>query len=98
MDQTAYVYIMASGQNGTLYTGSTPDLPRRVWEHRNLVVSGFTRRYRCVFLVWYEQHPNLPSARHREKQINEWQRRWKLELIEKFNREWDDLYERIAQG
>ena len=98
MDQLAYVYIMTSGQNGTLYTGSTPDLPRRVWEHRSLVAPGFTKRYRCVRLVWYEQHPDLASARYREKQIKEWRRKWKLEMIEAMNPGWADLYEQIIHG
>lgn len=91
-------YVMASRRNGTLYTGSTPDLPRRAWEHRNLVVPGFTNRYRCVLLVWYEQHPDVPSARHREKQVKEWQRKWKLELIEAMNPQWADLFEQIMHG
>ncbi|HEU0045336.1 GIY-YIG nuclease family protein [Sphingomonas sp.] len=96
MEQPAYVHIMASRRNGTLYTGSTPDLPRRAWEHRNLVVAGFTKRYRCILLVWYEQHPELASARGRERQLKEWRREWKLELIEWLNPEWTDLYERIV--
>lgn len=98
MDQPAYAYIMASGQNGTLYLGSTPDLPRRAWEHREGVIKGFTKRYRCKLLVWYEQHPDLASARHREKQMKEWRRKWKLELIEKMNPRWDDLYDGVAHG
>ena len=98
MDQVAYVYIMASRRNGTLYAGSTPDLPRRAWEHRNLVVPGFTKRYRCVLLVWYEQQPDLAYARHRERQMKEWRRAWKLELIETMNPEWADLYDQIAHG
>ena len=98
VDRVAYVYMMASRQNGTIYLGSTPDLPRRVWEHRNLVVPGFTKRYRCTLLVWYEQHPDILSARHREKQMKEWRRKWKLEAIEAMNPKWNDLYEQIIHG
>lgn len=98
MNGAAYVYIVASRQNGTLYTGSTSDLPRRTWEHRNGVVPGFTKRYRCVLLVWYEQQPDLASARHREKQMKEWRRRWKLQAIEAINPTWADLYEQIVHG
>jgi putative endonuclease len=94
----AYVYLMASGRNGTIYLGSTDNLPRRVWEHRNGVVPGFTRRYGCTLLVWYEVHPTLESARWRERQMKEWRRAWKLREIEGFNPEWVDLFERIAQS
>lgn len=95
---TPCVYIMASRQNGTIYLGSAIDLSKRVWEHRNAVVSGFTRRYGCKLLVWYEAHDNIESARHREKQMKEWRRVWKLREIEGFNPEWADLYERIASA
>ena len=86
------VYIMASRRNGTLYTGVTSDLAGRLYAHREGLVPGFTRRYGCKQLVWYEQHEDLQQARARELQIKEWRRAWKLELIERFNPLWDDLY------
>ncbi len=92
------VYIMASGRNGTLYIGSTTDLAKRAWEHRNGVVPGFTRRYECYMLVWYEACPDLASARQRERQMKEWRRSWKLQEVEGLNPDWDDLYERIANA
>ena len=92
----AYVYIMASRRNGTIYIGSTVDLPRRVWEHRNDVVAGFTKRHGCHLLVWYEVHETLESARLREKQMKEWRRAWKLRAVEGANPEWADLFDDIA--
>ena len=86
------VYILASKRNGTLYVGVTADLLKRVWEHKNDVVEGFTRRYGVHALVWLELHESMESAIAREKAIKEWQRAWKLELIEKANPEWRDLY------
>ncbi len=79
------VYILASRWRGTLYIGVTSDLIKRVWEHRNDLVSGFTSRYRVHDLVWYEQHGDMYQAIVREKAIKEWQRAWKIELIEKDN-------------
>ena len=96
MDGQAYVYIMANHRNGTIYLGSTVDLPKRVWEHRNGVVEGFTKRYGCHLLVWYEVHGSWESARLRERQMKEWKRRWKLDEIEGLNPDWEDLYDRIA--
>jgi len=90
------VYIMASKRNGTLYTGVTGDLVRRVWEHRNDVVGGFTRRYRVHRLVWFELHGDMTEAITREKQLKRWRRAWKLRLIEKANPGWRDLWEEIA--
>jgi len=86
------VYILASRRNGTLYVGVTSDLVKRVWEHRNDMVAGFTQRYRVHSLVWFEQHDTMQSAISREKAIKEWKRRWKLELIEQLNPNWRDLY------
>ena len=86
------VYILASKRNGTLYVGVTSELLKRVWEHKNDVVEGFTRRYGVHALVWLELHESMESAIAREKAIKEWQRAWKLELIEKANPEWRDLY------
>ena len=90
------VYMLASKRNGTLYTGVTGDLGRRVWEHRNDVVGGFTRRYGVHRLVWFELHEDMTAAITREKQLKKWKRAWKLRLIEEANREWRDLWEEIA--
>ena len=92
MDKAGYVYIMASRRNGTLYTGSTSDLIQRAYQHRNGLLEGFSRKYGCKLLVWYEPHDDLGAARHRELQIKEWRRAWKLRLIEAMNPHWDDLY------
>jgi putative endonuclease len=86
------VYILASKRNGTLYVGVTSDLVKRVWEHKNKVVEGFTKRYAVHQLVWYELHENMESAIRREKQLKEWKRQWKLKLIEDTNPKWQDLY------
>ena len=90
------VYILASKRNGTLYIRVTGDLLRRVWEHRNDVVGGFTRRYRVHRLVWFELHEDMTAAITREKQLKKWKRAWKLRLIEKANPEWKDLWEDIV--
>mgnify|MGYP003390359488 CR=1 FL=1 len=95
--EQAYAYIMASKRNGTLYLGSTDDLVRRVWEHRNGVVEGFTKRYNCKLLVWYEAHEDLMVARQREYRMKEWRRAWKIREIKGLNPDWDDPYDRIAQ-
>ena len=97
MNEQAYVYIMASRRNGTIYIGSTTDLARRVWEHRNSVIDGFTKRHECKVLVWYEVHGDLEAARVREFRMKDWKRAWKLREIEGFNPDWNDLYDRIAQ-
>ncbi len=89
------VYILASQRNGTLYVGVTSDLLKRVWEHKNDVVEGFTKRYGVHSLVWYEPHDTMEPAIMREKAIKEWKRAWKLDLIEKANPEWKDLHENI---
>jgi len=81
------VYILASRRNGTLYAGVTSDLIKRVWEHKNHLVEGFTKRYGVDRLVWYEPHETMDSAIRREKAIKEWKRAWKLELIEQSNPE-----------
>ena len=87
------VYLLANRRNGTLYVGVTSGLIKRVWEHKNHVVEGFTKKYGVDRLVWYELHQTMESAIGREKAIKEWKRAWKLELIEKSNPEWTDLYE-----
>jgi len=91
-----YVYILASQRNGTLYTGVTSDLPRRIWQHKEGLVQGFTRKYFVKRLVYFEIHDTALSAITREKQIKKWRRAWKLDLIEKRNPGWEDLYELIA--
>jgi len=87
-----YVYLLASKSYGTLYVGMTSDLVRRVWEHKNGVVPGFTRQYNVDRLVWFEVHDSEEAALRREKQLKEWQRDWKINLIERDNPHWDDLY------
>ena len=89
------VYLLASRRNGTLYVGVTSDLVKRIWEQRNHVVAGFTKKYGVDKLVWYEPHDSMESAIRREKAIKEWKRAWKLDLIEKANPEWVDLYETL---
>lgn len=86
------VYILASGERRTLYVGVTSNLSKRVWEHRNRVVSSFTSRHRIHTLVWFEQHDSMASAIAREKAVKGWRRIWKIELIERFNPGWRDLY------
>ncbi len=90
-----YVYILASRRNGTLYLGFTSDLSRRIYEHKHDFVDGFTKKYGVHNLVYFEEYPDREAAIIREKQIKEWKRRWKLEMIEKVNPEWEDLYEQI---
>lgn len=87
-----YVYIMASGRNGTLYIGATGDLAKRAWEHREGVVPGITRKHGCKLLVWYEVHDDLQEARMRELQMKKWKRQWKLSSIELMNPDWRDLF------
>lgn len=92
MEKLPCVYIVASQRNGSLYVGVTSDLIKRVWEHKNNLIEGFTKRYGIHILVWYERHETMESAIAREKAIKEWKRRWKLEIIERENPEWRDLY------
>ena len=89
------VYILASQRNGTLYTGVTSDLIRRVWEHKNNQTAGFTSKYTIHRLVYFEQHEDMNAAITREKQIKKWNRAWKLRLIEELNPNWNDLYETL---
>jgi putative endonuclease len=90
------VYILASRRNGTLYIGVTSDLKKRIWEHKNDVVEGFTKRYSVHTLVYYELHGTMDSAITREKQLKKWRRSWKLALIECENPNWRDLYEDLG--
>ncbi len=89
------VYIMASQRNGTLYTGVTSNLVQRIHQHKNGLIEGFTNKYACKLLVWYEQHHTMESAIPREKQIKGGSRRRKIGLIESMNPTWQDLYDRI---
>ena len=86
------VYILASRRNGTLYVGVTSDIIKRVWQHKNDLVAGFTKRYGVHMLVWYEAHETMESAIKREKNIKKWNREWKLDLIEQSNPQWQDLF------
>jgi putative endonuclease len=97
MEKLFAVYILASKRNGTLYIGVTSNLPKRIWEHRESVVDGFTTKYGVKTLVWYEVHDNAESAISREKQLKKWNRIWKLSLIEEKNPEWRDLFQEICQ-
>ncbi len=94
-DRQPVVYILASKPNGTLYIGVTSDLRKRVWEHKNDVVEGFTKRYGVHRLVHYELHADMASAIGREKQMKKWNRKWKLKLIEQHNPDWRDLWDEI---
>ncbi len=89
------VYILASQRHGTLYTGVTSDLRRRIWQHKNDFVEGFTKTYGVHRLVYFELCPDMTSAIAREKQIKHWNRSWKLRIIEKMNPEWQDLWPQI---
>ena len=87
------VYILASEKNGTLYIGVTSNLPKRAWEHRESVVDGFSRTYGVKRLVYSEFHETMEAAITREKQLKKWNRAWKIELIERDNPDWLDLYD-----
>ncbi len=91
-----YVYILCSKRNGTLYTGVTSNLPKRIYEHKHNLVDGFTKKYGVHSLVWFERYESADEAITREKQIKKWNRKWKLELIEEKNHEWNDLYDSIC--
>jgi len=88
--------MMASSRNGTLYIGVSSDLVRRVWQHKNNVIEGFTQKHQVHLLVWYETHHDIESAIGREKALKKWNRIWKLRLIEQFNPEWQDLYYQLT--
>jgi len=90
------VYLLASQRNGTLYVGVTSNLVQRIWQHKEGLAEGFTKKYGVKLLVWYEQHETMESAITREKALKEWQRAWKIALIEKSNPEWNDLYARLV--
>lgn len=93
---TFYVYILASKRNGTLYIGVTNNIIRRVFEHKNDLIDGFTKKYGVHRLVYYEQTEDIRSAIQREKRLKKWNRQWKIKLIEKHNPDWKDLYDGLA--
>ena len=95
MNKQSAVYILASKRNGTLYIGVTSNLIKRIWEHKNNLVEGFTERYRVHNLVWYELHQTMESAIQRETRLKGWKRNWKIQLIESVNHDWDDLHHKI---
>jgi putative endonuclease len=97
MNKQPAVYILANKRNGTLYVGVTSDLVKRIWEHKNNIVEGFTKDYNVHQLVWYELHESMESAIIREKRLKDWKRAWKLELIEGKNPDWMDLYDTIVR-
>ena len=95
MEKPGYVYIMASSRNGTIYIGSTSDLPGRTYQHRNGLIEGFTKEHDCKLLVWHQAHDTIEGARARELQMKKWKRLWKLREIETMNPDWDDLFESL---
>ncbi len=96
MNKQPAVYILASRPNGTLYVGVTSDLSKRVWEHKNDIAEGFTKKYRVHRLVYFECHEDMENAIIRENRIKAWKREWKIRPIEEKNPNWQDLYEQIA--
>ncbi|MEO0419870.1 MAG: GIY-YIG nuclease family protein [Pseudomonadota bacterium] len=96
MTKGGCVYIMASRRNGTIYIGVTSDLAQRVWEHREGLIEGFTKKHGCKMLVWFERHDTIEAAIARERQMKEWKRAWKLRVIEEKNPDWNDLFELIC--
>ena len=96
MTKQPAVYILASRCHGTIYVGVTSDLVKRVWEHKNNVVEGFTKKYGVHELVYFEMHADMVQAIQREKRIKKWNRAWKIELIEQENPDWHDLWPQIV--
>jgi putative endonuclease len=92
-----WVYMLASRKHGTLYIGVTNDLIRRVYQHKEKILKGFTKEYSVVRLVWYETHDDIVAAIEREKKLKKWRREWKINLIEEDNPNWDDLYPAITR-
>ena len=95
MQKQSAVYILSNKRNGTLYTGVTSDLTKRIWQHRNDLVDGFSKKNSTHLLVYYEVHDDMINAITREKQIKAWKREWKINVIEEFNPYWRDLYPEI---
>jgi len=96
--QTYVVYLLASARNGTLYVGSTVDLLGRMYEHREHIFPGFTKKYGVTRLVWFEAQGSMPAARYRERQIKAWKRQWKIDLFKDTNPNWDDLYPALIKN
>jgi len=97
MEKQFHAYLLASKRNGTLYVGVTSDLIKRVWEHKNHLVDGFTKKYKVNKLVYFEKHDNPEHAIAREKRLKKWNRAWKIRLIEKNNPDWTDLYDSLLE-
>ncbi|MBI1262994.1 MAG: GIY-YIG nuclease family protein [Rhizobiales bacterium] len=93
MSKSYYLYILANKRHGTLYVGVTNDLVRRIHEHKNGLIDGFTKRYGVKMLVWYGETPDIEAAVQREKTMKRWPRAWKINVIEEMNPEWRDLYD-----
>ena len=96
MAKSPFVYILASKRKGTLYIGVTSNLPKRIWEHREEVTEGFTKKYDVHRLVYYEPHASMEAAIIREKDLKGWNRDWKIKLIEKSNPKWEDLFPQLS--
>jgi putative endonuclease len=92
------VYILSNKARGTLYIGVTSDLIQRVWQHKQHLIDGFTKEHDLHLLVYYEMHEDMLTAISREKQLKKWNRAWKIELIEKMNQDWQDLYLGLVSG
>ena len=97
MGKPGYVYIMASQRNGTIYLGVTSDLTKRVYEHREGLIEGFTKKYGCKLLVWFDAYDDIQEARAAELRMKNWNRQWKLKRIERMNPEWNDLWCEIVK-
>jgi putative endonuclease len=97
-DRLYFVYLMASGHYGTFYSGVTNDLMGRVYEHRNDLIDGFTKRHGIHSLVWFEHHRDINIAIRREKLIKRWRRDWKITLLEEHNPHWEDLYPKLLKA
>jgi putative endonuclease len=95
-DKQYYVYIVTNKKNGTLYTGIISDLLKRIWQHKNETIEGFTKKYELKRLVHYEQYMDVNEAILREKRIKKWNRQWKINLIEKNNPNWEDFYPQLV--
>ena len=96
MPKNPFIYILASKRKGTLYIGVTSNLQKRIWEHREEVTDGFTKKYNIHRLVYYESHASMESAIVREKDLKGWNRDWKIKLIEKTNPKWEDLFHKLS--
>ena len=97
MGKPGYVYIMASQKNGTIYLGVTSNLPKRVYEHRQGLFEGFTKKHGCKLLVWYEGYDDIQEARATERRMKNWNRQWKLKRIERMNPDWNDRWDDIVK-